>query len=219
MFLIGRRRLWIVLAQVMMITTLMAALPVNFSTEVKLFTFLILLHNIFGATQDVAIDALAVGVLKEDERGLANGLMFGGAYLGQAIGGAGVLFLSTVIPFQLTYIFVAGCIALVTLLVALPMREPKGPPRPPIVGSKSKAILVEIWSFIKQSYQAFVGTRAAFLGLIFALLPAGAFALGLSLQSNLAVELGMSDSEIGFLNLWATVISAGHSRPRGEGTG
>ena len=45
-------------------------------------------HNIFGATQDVAIDALAVNTLPEHERGLANGVMFAGAYLGQAIGGA-----------------------------------------------------------------------------------------------------------------------------------
>src|SRR5437867_190592 len=44
---LGRRRMWIVLAQIMMILTLMAALPVNFTTEVKLFTFLILLHNVF----------------------------------------------------------------------------------------------------------------------------------------------------------------------------
>src|SRR2546426_12517064 len=64
----GRRRMWILIAQVMMVATLMAALPVNFSSELKLFTWIILLHNVFGATQDVAIDALACGVLKEDER-------------------------------------------------------------------------------------------------------------------------------------------------------
>ena len=48
---------------------------------------------------DEAIDALAVNVLKEDERGLANGLMFGGAYLGKTIGGAGVLFLTPYVGF------------------------------------------------------------------------------------------------------------------------
>src|SRR4029079_17293838 len=36
----GRRRLWIVLAQVMMVVTLMVALPVNFSAEIKLFTLI-----------------------------------------------------------------------------------------------------------------------------------------------------------------------------------
>ena len=93
----GRRRLWIVIAQAFMVITLMVALPVNFTTELKLFTFIILIHNAFSATQDVAIDALAVNVLHEGERGLANGLMFGGAYLGQAVGGSGVLFLAPLI--------------------------------------------------------------------------------------------------------------------------
>jgi PAT family beta-lactamase induction signal transducer AmpG len=85
-----------------MVLSLMAALPVHFSTQLHLFTILILIHNAFAATQDVAIDALAVNVLKEDERGLANGLMFAGAYLGQTIGGSGVLLLTPHIGFQAT---------------------------------------------------------------------------------------------------------------------
>src|SRR6185369_1692959 len=102
---LGRRRMWIVFAQAMMVLTLMTALPVHFSTQLQLFTILILIHNAFGATQDVAIDALAVSVLKEEERGLANGLMFAGAYVGQAIGGSGVLFLTNVISFKATFFF------------------------------------------------------------------------------------------------------------------
>ena len=62
----GRRRLWIVAMQCLMVASLMAALPVNFTAQLKLFTLLILVHNAFGATQDVAIDALAVNTLRED---------------------------------------------------------------------------------------------------------------------------------------------------------
>lgn len=204
----GRRRLWIVIAQAFMVITLMVALPVNFTTELKLFTLIILFHNAFSATQDVAIDALAVNVLHEDERGLANGLMFGGAYLGQAVGGSGVLFLAPHIGFPSTYFFVAGCIVAVNLLVALPMREPPRPPRPPREGSALGAAWGELSRFVVDAYRAFIGTRAAWVGVINALLPAGAFALGLALQSNLAVELGLNDTQVGFLNLWSTVISA-----------
>jgi PAT family beta-lactamase induction signal transducer AmpG len=201
--------MWIVIAQVMMVTTLMATLPVNFTTEVKLFTILILIHNVFGATQDVAIDALAVGTLREDERGLANGLMFGGAYLGQAIGGAGVLLLAERLgSFQITYFFVAACILFVTIFVALPMREPKGPPEPPLPGSRLAHAGKKIVIFVWDSIRAFLGTRGAFVGLLFALMPAGAYALGLALFSNLAVELGLTDGEIAKLNLFATLISA-----------
>jgi PAT family beta-lactamase induction signal transducer AmpG len=205
---LGRRRMWIVLAQVMMVATLMSALPVRFSAQLHLFTILILIHNVFAATQDVAIDALAVNVLHQDERGLANGLMFGGAYLGQAIGGSGVLFLTAYVPFTTTYFFVAAWILAVTLLVALPLREPKGPPRAPAQGSPIAHAGREIASFAHDSFRAFIGTRAAFLGLLFAILPSGAYALGLALQSNLAVELGLSDARIAVLNLWSTVISA-----------
>ncbi len=204
----GRRRLWIVLAQICMVGSLMMALPVHFSSEIKLFTLLILIHNAFGATQDVAIDALAVNTLRPDERGLANGLMFGGAYLGQAIGGSGVLFLAPLVGFSNTYYFVGACILLVTVLVALPMREPKGPPRPQSGRNPWVAAGLEVWTFFRESIRAFLGTRSAFVALIVAVLPAGAFALGLALQSNLAVELGLNDNQVAFLTLWSTILSA-----------
>ena len=152
--------------------------------------------------------AVAVNVLREDERGIANGLMFGGAYLGQAVGGSGVLFLAPLIGFPNTYFFVGGWILLVNLLVALPMREPPGPPRPPRQGVALLAAVREVWRFLVDAWRAFTGTRAAWVGVLNALLPAGAFALGLALQSNLAVELGMNDTQVGLINLWSTIISA-----------
>ncbi len=204
----GRRRMWIVMTQVMMVITLMAAMPVDFTAELKFFTFVIMLLNTFAATQDVAIDALAVNVLTEDERGLANGLMFSGAYLGQAVGGSGVLFLIPYTGLPATYVFVAAVVLSVTLVVALPMREPKGPPRAPRQGSLLASVGGEIKIFVRDAFRAFTGTRAAWVGVIFALLPAGAYALSLALQSNLAVELGLDDNAIGKLALATTVISA-----------
>src|SRR5262245_22523890 len=229
---LGRRRMWIVLAQILMVGSLLAALPVNFSTQLHLFTILILIHNVFGATQDVAIDALACGVLKEDERGLANGLMFGGAYLGQAVGGSGVLFLTGYVSFKATFFFVAAWILSITIFVALPLREKRAPasgagegaagggaPLPGAAGGAAGAATTpesglleagrQIVAFVIDSYRAFTGTRAAAVAVLFALLPAGAYALGLALQSNLAVELGMDNSQIGWLNLWSTIVSAG----------
>src|SRR5581483_2119015 len=89
---------------------------------------ILLVHNCFAAVQDVAIDALAVGTLKDDERGLANGLMFAGANVGQMIGGSGVLLLTKFVPnFSYTFFFVVGCILAVTALVSLRLREPPTP--------------------------------------------------------------------------------------------
>ena len=104
----GRRRTWIFLMQVGMMATLLVAMGVDFVGQLTLFTAIIFLHNAFGATMDVAIDALAVSVLPEDERGTANGFMFAGASIGQTIGGSGVLFLTAAMPFQSTYLFVVA---------------------------------------------------------------------------------------------------------------
>ncbi|MEO7244526.1 MAG: hypothetical protein ABIX12_05190, partial [Rubrivivax sp.] len=62
--------------------------------------------------------------------------------------------------------------------------------------------------FATEAFRSFLCTRGAFGGLLFALLPAGAVSLGLALQSNLAVEVGMSDDDIAWLSLWSQVIAA-----------
>jgi PAT family beta-lactamase induction signal transducer AmpG len=204
----GRRRLWIFLMQIGMAVTLLIAYPVDFASNLRLFTMLIFIHNAFGATQDVAIDALANNVLPEHERGVANGFMFGGASVGQTIGGSAALWLSTFMPFKMTYFFVVGVILLVTVFVVLPLREPARAARPAVVGSKLMSVLAELGNFVRDALRAFFGSRAAFIGLLSAILPFGAYALGLALQSTLAVELGLNDGQVAQLNLFSTVIFA-----------
>ncbi len=205
----GRRRFWILMMQLGMMLTLLVAMRVDFASQLKLFTMIVFVHNMFGATQDVAIDALAVNVLPESERGTANGFMFSGSYLGMAIGGSGVLFLTPLIGFSNTFMVVAAWIACITVFVVLPLREPAPEPRVPSTTSALLQVAREIRTFVVDAGRAFIGTRAAFVGVIFAILPGGAYALGLALQSNLAVELGMNDAQVGALNLWSSIISAG----------
>lgn len=204
----GRRRTWIFATQIGMMATLMLAMPVDYVAQITLFTAIIFLHNAFAATQDVAIDALAVSVLPEHERGVANGFMFAGASMGQTIGGSGVLFLTAVMPFSSTYLFVVAAILAVTVFVVLPLREPPGPPRPSRTGHALAAAGADIKRFVVDAWRAFTGTRAAFVGVIASLLPFGAYALSLALQSNLAVELGLDDNAVAQLNLVSTLVFA-----------
>ena len=203
----GRRRLWIFMMQLGMIGTLLAAMNVDFVGQIGLFTAIIFVHNAFAATQDVAIDALAVAVLPEEERGAANGFMFAGASIGQAVGGAGVLFLIAVMPFQSTYVFVCLTIFAVTAFVVLPLRE-NTVVKASEVGQGARDVGKELALFVRDSWRAFTGSRGALVGVISALLPAGAYALSLSLQSNLAVELGLDDNQVAQINLYSTVIFA-----------
>ena len=105
----SRRRPWIIAAQGLSILTLTSMLLIDDlpgsltllpeDSRLRQWTglsatgplvLLILLSNMFVSIQDVAVDALAIDLLSEKERGIANGLMFGSSYLGTAVGGAGL---------------------------------------------------------------------------------------------------------------------------------
>ena len=110
---LGRRRPWIIFAQSMAILILGSMMLINdlpdliwtqspdsagwarfiFNLVPGPLAALILLANIFISLQDVAVDALAVDLLAENERGRANGLMYASNYLGTAVGGAGLGFI------------------------------------------------------------------------------------------------------------------------------
>ncbi len=202
----GHRRGWILFTQAMMVATILLTMGVKLPEQLWLFTAILLVHNSFAAVQDVAIDSLAVDSLHENERGIANGLMFAGASLGQAIGGAGVLFVYDSIGFQGSVVLVALAIMAVTGTIVLPMKEALAAELGAAAGGLRSAG-AEMRRFAVESFRSFLGSRGAFSGLFFSLLPAGAMALSLSLGSNLAVELGMNDGQVALLRTWSLVVS------------
>ncbi len=204
---LGKRRAWIVGCQICMALTLLASVGVDFVTHLTLFTAIILVHNAFAATMDVAIDALACTVLLPEERGTANGLMFAGAYLGNGLGGAGVLFLLPYVPVQATFLLVVGAILLVTACVSLRLVEPHAS-ESAAGQSQLTGAATQIADYVRTLLAACFRSWASVAGMLFAILPAGAYGLGLALQSNLAVELGLDDAQIGWLNVCSTVLAA-----------
>jgi len=213
----GHRRAWILMTQMVMAATILMLLAVPLPQGLALFTGILLLHNTFAAMQDVAIDALAVNSLADDERGLANGLMFAGASVGQAVGGSGVLYLMAQAGTGAGIVLTAVSILAITTFVVLPMKEATaqalalragdgGPPAaaPALRWSQAAA---EMRAFTARASRTFLGSRAALAGVGFSLLPAGAMSLSLALQSNLAVELGMTDEAVANLSLWTNLVS------------
>ena len=213
----GHRRAWILVTQALMAATILMLLAVPLPQSLALFTGILLLHNTFAAMQDVAIDALAVNSLADDERGLANGLMFAGASLGQAVGGSGVLYLMDRAGPGAGIVLTAVSILSITTLVVLPMKEATaqalaaraghGEAADPTATLRWAQATAEMRAFAVQAFRSFLGSRAALAGVGFALLPAGAMSLSLALQSNLAVELGMTDAGVASLSLWTNLLS------------
>src|SRR6187401_1894816 len=72
---LGRRRPWILLAQLMMALTVIAMIAIpDLTAGLTALSWMILIHNVFNALQDVSVDALAVDILTDKERGRVNGL-------------------------------------------------------------------------------------------------------------------------------------------------
>lgn len=81
----GRRRVWLIGAQVLMSAGFVsAAVLAPGPTDIDVLLLVTALLMAGGATQDVAVDGLAVDLLLEKEQGTASAFMFGG----QAVGGA-----------------------------------------------------------------------------------------------------------------------------------
>ncbi len=87
----GRRRPWIVFAQGMMAVTVGAMILIpDLTASVTLLMWTVFVHTVFNSVQDVAVDALAVDLLDEAERGRANGLMYASKWGGGMLGGWGL---------------------------------------------------------------------------------------------------------------------------------
>ena len=85
----GRRRPWILAAQCgMTLSILMMAFVPDPASNLVLIGWLVFTHNIFNSLQDVSVDALAVDLLRESERGRVNGFMYGSKFFGMFLGGA-----------------------------------------------------------------------------------------------------------------------------------
>jgi MFS transporter, PAT family, beta-lactamase induction signal transducer AmpG len=123
----GRRRPWIVFAQAMMALTLIAMVTFDVTTEVKLLTWMIFIHTVFNALQDVAVDALAVSILDDEERGRANGLMYGCKYGGGLVGGYGMTMVISRANLDTALVVQTSILAAIMLLPLL-LREPSAEP-------------------------------------------------------------------------------------------
>ena len=85
----GRRRLWLIASQALMIAGFVIAAVIGPGPEdIQVILYIVFLIGAGSAIQDVAVDGLAVDILPEREQGTASAFMFGGQSVGMAVSGA-----------------------------------------------------------------------------------------------------------------------------------
>lgn len=205
----GGRKAWIALCQALMIVTLVAIARIDYVRHFDLVIALVLVHNFFSATQDIAIDALAINTLQEDERATANGFMFAGSFIGQGLGGSGALFISGRWGFDASLLYVSLLLTCIFAFVLVFVKDPSLAGRVAQESARLWSALVEnVRNFVRELVAGFFRSGPGpMVGVAFALLPMGAMALSSVVSSTLQVDLGMSDDQIGELNLYQTILA------------
>ncbi len=127
----GRRRVWIISAQLVMIALLgVCALARPGVEDIVLLGIAGFVVNMATTFQDVAVDGLAVDIMEEDERARASGMMFGGQAIGISL--ATMLTGLAIAEFgpSAAYLLAAAFIGIITAYIIL-LRERDGERRLP----------------------------------------------------------------------------------------
>lgn len=205
----GGRRAWIVGCTTMMLVTLVVTANIDAQTDFRWLLVMVTLHNFFCATQDVAIDSLAVSTLKHDERARGNGFMFGGQYFGIMLGGGGAVFVSGLLGFQGALAFVATLSLLNLAFVLLFVYDPEARARAMHAGLAFRALVARLVGFVKEVYVSFWRSgRGPIVGTVFSLLPCGAMALAYATLSTIQVDYGLNENQIARLQIFNTIAGA-----------
>ncbi len=176
-------RAWILTAQLLMGLTLLPLIAVNPAEDFFLLRVFLLIHAFSAATQDIAIDALAISTTGPDERGLLNGCMQAGMLLGRSLFGGGALLISSIFGWKGIILGLTACI-LTSCSALLFVREPA------ISRSSEARYGVHL--------QAALGASTTWWALGFALISAAAFEAAGALAGPFLIDRQAPKESIGF---------------------
>ena len=199
---LGRRRGWILCSQFILMG-LIVLLGLSSPKETPLLVALIALFLTFtSASQDIVIDAYRTDVLREKERGLGVAVSVTGYRIAMLVSGALALILAGSLGWRLTYLLMAGLMA-VGMLATFFGPEPEEVVCPP--QSLKEAVSGPLTEFFERP------AAWAFLALIILYKIGDAFAGSLT-TAFLIRGPGFSIGEVGAINkglgLVATIVGA-----------
>ena len=188
--LLGKRRAWIVFAQIFMMASLVALGLCNPSENAWLMAFFAVFVAFSSATQDIVTDAYRVEILQAQEQGAGAAVAVLGYRLGMILSGAGALFLATAYGWTATYIIMAGLVPIAWIALWVGGE--------PVVGGQQSVVSEKKWlkNHIIEPFTDFMSRDGWILILLFILL----FRLGDAfmgvMTSPFLIQLGFSKDQI-----------------------
>ncbi|MDO5675728.1 MAG: AmpG family muropeptide MFS transporter [bacterium] len=196
---LGRRRGWLLMAQIALALALIGLGYSNPGQSPWLVALMAALVTFFSASQDIVVDAYRREDLQDAELGAGSSLYISGYRLGMLLAGGGGLILADHLPFSQVYLLMAllmGIGALTTLL----SREP------PLVEGAPK----NFQESVVEPFVDYFRHDKALIILLFILL----YKIGDQMASTMTMpfylDLGFSKTEVGavvkFFGTWAVIL-------------
>lgn len=189
-------RHWAATAQIGMGLALLPLLFIDPAESFGWWFLLLLTHAVCAATQDVAIDALAVGAVAENERGRLTAAMQIGMLAGRSLFGGGAILLAGYLGWS--GVFGALVIAVWVSLIVLGRLEEK--PTTRRGGGRT-------WKTFGVTLRAGFSRRTTWWGLGFALVAGAGFEAGGALAGPMLVDLGAPSSSTGWFLAGPVVVA------------
>tara|TARA_B100000315_G_scaffold55888_1_gene50070 strand:- start:4 stop:1233 length:1230 start_codon:yes stop_codon:yes gene_type:complete len=121
---LGRRRGWLLIAQITLVISIVGLGLTNPSNNPWLVAFAAFLVTFFSASQDIVIDAYRREDLADEELGLGSSLYVNGYRVAMLLASGGGLILADYTSFKMVYFTMAACMS-VGIITTLMTPEPK----------------------------------------------------------------------------------------------
>lgn len=178
-------RHWIMSCQLVMGLTLLPVAFLDYQADLSLLYLLLPIHAAAAATQDVAIDAWAIRITPEDERGRLTAAMQMGMLTGRWLFGAGVLLAGAALGDRLVIAALVGVVWATALLVFV-SRDPA-----------PREAAAERWRAFVLSLKRVFAARNTWLGLGLAGLGGAGFEAVGAVMGPFLIDRGFSSTAVG----------------------
>ena len=190
--LLGRRRGWMLLAQLAVAAMLVPMAMTSPSRQPLLMASLAMLVAFFSATQDIAIDAYRTELLTEEELGAGASLYTLGYRLAMIVSGGLALILADHMSWGHVYLIMAACMA---VGVAAAVLAPE--PRLDVVGPTTlrQAVVQPFVEFVRRH-----GPLVSFEIVLFVLIYKLDVMMAQGMLSPFLLDIGFSTTDVGAVN-------------------
>ena len=198
---LGRRRGWLLIAQVALIISITG---LGFSNPTNHFWTMIIMAMLvafFSATQDTVVDAYRREDLSDKELGLGSSLYIFGYRLGTMLAAGGGLIMADHIPWSMVYMVMGACM-LIGVIVTILAPEP-------VIGTETPRTIKDA---VIEPFVEYFKRDGALWMLAFILLYKIGDSMASAITAPFYLEIGFTKTEIGtvvkIFGMWAIIAGA-----------